>query len=218
MSTNIAALDGATRTMLASGQKICQVHRFADDDLEHVRRLSLWADLPRNAYVVDMGSGTGEVARLWHLWRPDLEFNLINISRFQLDCLPKWGAKRHCCDMTDIPEPDNTFGAAICCFAIGHADTPGDAFKEMARLVKPGGIVFVYDMIRLRGDNSTMAELGYTVGPRGYLDDAARANGLDLDFYMEPTPVPGFGESVLGADYEIYFGGVAPAIWRFMVR
>jgi ubiquinone/menaquinone biosynthesis C-methylase UbiE len=218
MRTNIAALNDAARTMLASGHKICQVHRLADDDLEHVRRLSRWADLPRNATVVDMGSGIGEVARLWHLGRPDLAFNLVNISRFQLDCLPDWGAKKHCCDMTDVPEPDNTFDAAVCCFAIGHVDKPGDAFKEMARLVKPGGIVFVYDMIRLRGDNRAMAELGYTVGPRGCLDDAAQANGLDLDVYMEPTPVPGFGESVLGADYEKYFAGVAPAIWRFIVR
>jgi len=218
MRTNIAALDEAIRTMLASGQNICQVHRFAADDPGHIRRLSRWADLPRNASVVDMGSGTGEVARLWHLCRPDLAFNLVNISQFQLDCLPGWGAKQHCCDMTDVPEPDNRFDAAICCFAIGHVDKPGDAFKEMSRLVKPGGIVFVYDMIRLRGDNRAMAELGYTVGPRGTLDDASRANGLDLDIYMEPIPVPGFGESVLGADYGKYFAGVVPAIWRFVVR
>ena len=213
---DLAAIDEGTRIMVSRGVKIAQAFRFADNDEDHVERLAKWADLPPFASVVDMGSGTGEVARLWQAKRTDLHFCLVNLSQYQIDIVPhlfRW----HCCDMLNVPEADNFFDAAICCFAIGHTDKER-AFKEMSRLVRPGGVVFVYDMIRLSGDNERMADLSYTVGSREDMESAASSAGLDLDFYMEPTPQPGWGEDALGVDYGTYFSDVAPAIWRFVVK
>jgi len=214
MTFDLEAVELATVQAVQSGHTVLQAHRFADSDLAHVRRLTLWADLPNDARVVDMGSGVGEVARIWNLFRPDIEFCLVNISPLQLELSPSDMA-RYCCDMTNVPEPDQAFDAAICCFAIGHVDR-FKAFREMARLVKPGGIVFVYDMVRVSGDNAQMETIGYRVDGREVMEQYAAMADLDLDLYIEPVDGGWYGPQAIGADFDRYFGDVKPAIWRFV--
>lgn len=213
MAFDLEAVERATVGAVQNGHTILQAHRFAPNDFEHVRRLTLWADLPHDARVVDMGSGVGEVARIWNLFQPDIEFCLVNISPLQLELSPPDMA-RYCCDMTDVPEPDQAFDAAICCFAIGHVDR-FKAFREMARLVKPGGIVFVYDMVRISGDNALMETIGYRVDGREVMEQYAAMADLDLDLYIEPVDGGWYGQRAIGADFDRYFGDVKPAIWRF---
>lgn len=216
MTFNLEAVEQATLHGLELGHRVLQAHRFADNDLMHVRRLVLWADLPHGSRVVDMGSGIGEVARLWQIVQPDTEFVLVNISPLQLELSPPDMA-RYCCDMLDVPEPDQAFDAAICCFAIGHVDR-FKAFREMARLVKPGGIVFLYDMVRMTGDNTLMETIGYRVDGREVMEGYADMAELDLDLYIEPVDKGWFGPQALGSDFTRYFGDVKPAIWRFRRR
>ena len=213
MTFNLEAIEQATLHGLQLGHRVLQAHRFAQNDLEHVRRLTLWADLPNDARVVDMGSGVGEVASIWNKFQPDIEFVLVNISPLQLELSPP-GMARYCCDMTDVPEPDQAFDAAICCFSIGHVNR-SEAFREMARLVKPGGIVFIYDMVRVSGDNSRLLELAYRVDGRNDMEVCARLADLHLDFYLEPVDEGWFGPVAMGEDFDHYFGDVKPAIWRF---
>lgn len=213
MTFDIETVERETMTALQQGHRVFQVHRFAEDDMHHVRRLALWADLPRGSYVVDMGSGVGEVARIWQHLQPDVSFCLVNISPMQLELSPPHMPK-HCCDMLNVPEEDETFDAAICCFAIGHVDCC-EAFREMARLVRSGGVVFVYDMVRVRGDNARLAELAYRVGGRSEIEDCAEMAGLDLDVYLEPSDRGWYGPQALGDGFGYYFGDVKPAIWRF---
>jgi methylase of polypeptide subunit release factors len=102
---NLKKIEGATAIMLANGQYILQAHRFDRTDLGHLRKLLEFAQIPYGSRVVDMGSGTGAVARTWSDLRPDLSFALVNISQMQLDCVPKF-CVQHCCDMESVPEED----------------------------------------------------------------------------------------------------------------
>lgn len=213
MTFNLEAVELATLEGVKHGNLVLQAHRFAESDLAHVRRLTLWADIPNGSRVVDMGSGIGEVARLWRLFQPQIDFCLVNISPVQLALSPP-DMERYCCDMTDVPEPDEAFDAAICLFAIGHVDRAA-AFREMARLVKPDGVVFVYDMVRVSGDNRLMEEIGYRVDKRTDMEVCARLAGLHLDLYLEPVDQGWFGPKAMGEDFDRYFGDVKPAIWRF---
>jgi ubiquinone/menaquinone biosynthesis C-methylase UbiE len=213
MTFNIQAVEEATRVAVENGYRVLQAHRFDQNDMLHVRRLALWADIPNGSRVVDMGSGIGEVARLWRFTQPDIEFCLVNISQAQIDMSPP-DIDRHCCDMLDVPEPDGAFDAAICLFSIGHVDR-FKAFREMARLVRFGGIVFVYDMVRVSGDNVELEELAYRVDGREVMEDYAQMADLRLDFYLEPVDGGWFGPNALGDDFDRYFGDVKPAIWRF---
>ena len=213
MTFNLEAVEQATIEGVKHGNLVLQAHRFAEDDLAHIRRLTLWADIPNGSRVVDMGSGIGEVARLWTLLQPQIDFCLVNISPVQLAMSPP-NMERHCCDMLDVPETDEAFDAAICLFAIGHVDR-FKAFREMARLVKPGGVVFLYDMVRVSGDNRQMEQIGYRVDGRSAMEGYADMAGLQLDLYLEPVDQGWFGPRAMGEDFDRYFGDVKPAIWRF---
>ena len=208
---NLPVVDHQTKILVEQGHKVFQAHRFANDECSHVSRLARWAEFPANAKVIDLGCGTGEVAKIMKSLRPDLDFCLVNISQFQLDYCPSF--TRHCCDFCDVPEASNSFDAAMFCFSIGHSDASA-AMQEAARLLKVGGVLFIYDMVRESGDNGIMELVSYQVNRRAAMQCAAV--GFRLDFYMEPQDDGNYGRAVLGDDFETVFGGTRPAIWRFV--
>ena len=212
---DIAAVDKATHDLIGLGVRVFQVYRFADTEALHIRRLLGWADIPLDACVIDMGCGIGEVAKSFSLDRPDLDFTLVNISEFQLS----YADPAHIClaaSFLNVPQPDETFDCVLFMFSIGH-EPAAPALAEAARLLKPGGVLFISDMIRVSGDNLKMRALvDYEVHPRAAME--AAAFGFDLDWYMEPTPDESFGEQLLGDGFNSIFAGTIPAIWRFTKR
>jgi ubiquinone/menaquinone biosynthesis C-methylase UbiE len=211
---DLNSVEIATKAAISAGCYILQAHRFAENDDLHLLKLLKWADLPFGSRVVDLGSGTGAMAYTWWSLRPDLDFCLVNVSQAQLDSVPQF-CEQVCGDMCDVPRRDNYFDAAVCCFAIGHVDAE-KVFAEMRRLVRPNGIIFVYDMVRYEGTNEKIHELAYAVEARKIMEESAELAGLILDFYMEPHEVGSFGKEFIGPAYEDYFAGVKPAIWRWV--
>lgn len=208
---NIALVEQQTKALVESGFRLFQIHRFAESDNAHIARLLQWADFPDCSTVADMGCGVGEVAGVMGRLRDDLDFVLVNISGLQLEYAH--GTKKIQCDFHSVPLATGSLDAVMFCFSIGHGE-PLAALNEAHRLLKPDGVLFIYDMVRVSGDNSSMEEVEYKVNSRAALE--ADAVGFTLDFYMEPSDRGGFGESLLGADYARIFGGTIPAIWRFI--
>ena len=206
------ALAEQTPLAIKNGFRVFQFHRFADDDFSHVQRLERWAELPVGARVADMGCGIGEVSVIFKILRPDCSFCLINISEEQLLYAPP-EMPRHTCSFLDVPEPDESFDAVLFCFSIGHEDQE-KAIAEAHRLLKPEGILFIYDMVRVSGDNKNMESVQYTVWPREYMENIA--DGFLLDYYMEPTDNDKCVKEILEAGHEKVFKGTIPAIWRFI--
>lgn len=211
---NLKTIDEQTKLLIEKGHKVFQIHRFAETEFKHVSRLERWAEFPQNARVADMGCGVGEVARIFKEIRPDLEFCLVNLSQVQLDYAPKQ-FKKHCTDFCDVPELNESFDGVMFCFSIGHADIE-QALKEAHRLLKYGGILFIYDMTRIYGNNEGMHKVAYRVHALNYMEQTASGCGFDLDFYMEPSDDGSYGHSVLGREYDNVFFGTKPAVWRFV--
>jgi len=211
---DIDLIDALTPAMVNAGHRVLQIHRFASSDVEHVRRLERWADFPLNSNVIDMGSGTGEVARILGRKRPDLFFTLVNLSEVQLRYSPK-NCKWIHGDFLNVDEKNGVFDAVMFCFSIGHEDHEA-ALKEACRLLKVGGVLFVYDMVRVSGSNESMASVEYTVLSRGEFESIAVDNGFKLDLYIEPKDCGEYGKSVLGDAFEEVFNGTIPAIWRMI--
>jgi SAM-dependent methyltransferase len=46
-------------------------------------------------------------------------------------------------DITNIPEPDESFDAAMCIEVLEHVPSPIKALRELIRLIKPGGILII---------------------------------------------------------------------------
>jgi len=211
---DIDLIDALTPAMVNAGHRVLQIHRFAQSDVEHVRRLERWADFPLNSNVIDLGSGTGEVARILQRKRPDLFFTLVNISEVQLRYSPK-NCKWIHGDFLKVNERSGLYDGAMFCFSIGHEDH-SQALKEAARLLRIGGVLFIYDMVRISGSNESMESVEYTVLSRNELEQIAIESGLKLDLYIEPKDSGEYGKSVLGEDYDSVFDGTIPAIWRMI--
>lgn len=207
---NISAVEQETRVLLEQGHRVFQIHRFANSDFEHVARLQRWAEFPYQGSIIDLGSGTGEVSLIFSQIRKDLNFTLVNVSQFQLDCSPDF--KKHKCSFLSVPEEANSFDGAMFNFSIGHEDH-FHGLSEAFRLLKQGGVLFIYDMV---GANKNIHALDYFVSSRESLELIAKAVGFTLDFYMEPCDNSDYGEKVIGDDFVKYFSGTKPAIWRFI--
>lgn len=55
----------------------------------------------------------------------------------------EYGSIDIACDITDIPEADGSFDAILCSEVLEHLPEPLEAIREFARLLKPGGQLFI---------------------------------------------------------------------------
>ena len=68
-------------------------------------------------------------------------FRKLNFSWTGVDLVS--GPKNLKGDMCDLPYPDNTADLVFSCHAFEHCDNPIQALKEMKRIAKPSGVVFL---------------------------------------------------------------------------
>jgi ubiquinone/menaquinone biosynthesis C-methylase UbiE len=116
--------------------------RFADD---------IAADAPHGAEVLDVGTGPGillvELARR----RPDLRLTGIDLSADMISAATRNVAryadrvKTRVGDVTALDYPDGSFDLVISSFSLHHWDHPEAAVPELARVLRPGGRLRIYD-------------------------------------------------------------------------
>ncbi|CBW76895.1 unnamed protein product (plasmid) [Mycetohabitans rhizoxinica HKI 454] len=213
MRTPIPPLPDAGPTAASSPLSVKQAFRFAPTDQGHIDQLLVWAELPIGANVLDLGAGNGCVAARMRARRPDLSFCLVDQDRRALDAAGStWHT--HCADICNIPEPNGSFDALLCCYAMGYVPT-ADFFREAARVARRGAVVFIVDMVPLDGTLDSLSLFGYAIRGRTNVESHAASAGLKLDFYLEPTDDRSWGEAQFPGYFHILFGEVRPAIWRF---
>ena len=104
-------------------------------------------ELPANALVLDAATGTGEMAKL--LMRQNSGCTVVGID-FCPAMLARARAKLSTAtnenrthlimgDVLRLPFPDDTFDCATIGYALRNVVNIADAFREMSRVVKPGG-------------------------------------------------------------------------------
>ena len=148
--TNEATVDRVTKRLVSQGTSIFQIWKKGTTDSEHCRWLLDLAQFPLNAHVLDIACGIGATASYMQALRPDLKFSLQNISPSQLALCPiayplachKFQGNM---DMLDNV-PNEAFDAAMLCYALGHVHSIELFLYNAARVLKPGGVLFVYDM------------------------------------------------------------------------
>jgi ubiquinone/menaquinone biosynthesis C-methylase UbiE len=106
--------------------------------------------------ILDVGTGTAQIPL--ELCRRQLEVNVvaIDMARTMLQIgqrnIERAGVaeriKLQRCDAKRIPFPDRSFDAVMSNSIVHHIPEPFTVLAEMRRVVKPGGLLFVRDLLR----------------------------------------------------------------------
>lgn len=133
-----------TKQLAGEGVFLLNFWRLAKADGAHVAALLDLLDLPADAMVADLGSGTGELARLARYHRADIGFTLVNDNDWQLAQSPEW-VDTVLSDMAHTNLPAGHYDAVVLAYALGHGDV-ADVLEEAHRLLKPGGKLLLHDV------------------------------------------------------------------------
>jgi ubiquinone/menaquinone biosynthesis C-methylase UbiE len=106
--------------------------------------------------VLDVGSGSGAIAVKLALKRPDLSIVAIDLSdamiRAARKAVREAGAHRRIrvrkANARRIPFPGASFDLVVSNSLLHHLPDPVPTFNEMARVLAPGGCVFIRDLKR----------------------------------------------------------------------
>jgi SAM-dependent methyltransferase len=210
-------LDAPSEAAHASGFRLLQGHRFAATDTGHVSVLLGYMDPPQGATVLDIGCGFGEVARLMREERPDLAFILLNRNAVQMRYAPRGeGFQAVLADMHALPMADASVDGAMFNYALCHADQPV-ALAEAARVVRPGGFLFIFDFERMAGDNGLMER---TLHARAHTRAEFTAMSTEAGWSDVVAITPASDDTVMrdlmgdqGA-YAAIFSDLRPIIWK----
>lgn len=114
------------------------------------RLLSL---VPEGEVVLEVGIGTGSLvphlaARSSKLIGVDHSPAMLDEARRRLEGAGEGKIDLRLGEMTHLPLPDRSVGVAVANMVLHHAADPGAVLREMARVLRPGGVLVLADLAR----------------------------------------------------------------------
>lgn len=107
---------------------------------------------PERADVLDVGTGPGVLLVELAKRRPDLRLTGVDLSADMVAAAERnlrglgeqVGAR--VADVTELPFPDQSFDLIVSSLSLHHWDHPEAAAGELARVLRPGGQLRIYDV------------------------------------------------------------------------
>jgi ubiquinone/menaquinone biosynthesis C-methylase UbiE len=134
--------------------------RIADDLVDAV---------PEGADVLDVGTGPGVLLIELAKRRPDVRLTGVDLSADMVAAaernLREFGERAvvRVGDVTNLPFADDSFDTIVTSYSMHHWDHPAEAVPELARVLRAGGRLYVYD---------------FGFAPFDVLTDTARERGV----------------------------------------
>ncbi|WP_437277616.1 class I SAM-dependent methyltransferase [Sorangium sp. So ce375] len=142
----------------------------AYDSMDHAAVNTAFCDAllshnPGLGYALDVGTGTCLLPIELCRRVPTARIKAIDLSASMLDL----GRRRveqagltesialALADAKALPEPDEAFSAVLSNSIVHHIPEPLHALREMLRVLQPGGLLFVRDLVRPEDEASTAA-------------------------------------------------------------
>ncbi len=117
---------------------------------EHMRDAAIAkANVPANAVVADVGTGTGFMAlglasKAWKVVGFDASPQMLAVARQNLSAFDNVELREAAGDQ--LPVPDGTFDGVFANMYLHHAPDPAKAIKELTRVLKPNGVLCITDL------------------------------------------------------------------------
>lgn len=184
------------------------------------------AAVPGEGWVLDLATGTGDIASLMRETSPGCkvaagDFSLNMLDSAQARFAGK-GINWHGCDANCLPFKDNTFDAVTFGYLLRNVDDAPAVLREVHRVLKPGGRVvcldttppvknFMYPFVTFY--------FRYGIPVLGKMianDEAAYAylTGSTMDFYLADELARVFEEAgFAGVDYKKFMFGTIGVHW-----
>lgn len=110
----------------------------------------MFALLPENAVVADLGCGTGQMTAELAPWVAkvigiDSSAAMLKAAKTRTEELPNVELRRG--DLGAIPIDSRSCDAALLLLVLSYVAEPQPALKEMARILKPGGKAVIIDLL-----------------------------------------------------------------------
>jgi SAM-dependent methyltransferase len=143
-------------------------------------RAAFVAATPDSGNLLDLGTSNGETLR--HMWelRPDLRFFAVDIANPPALTPPSTTFARVNLESQPLPWPDRFFDSITCMHLIEHLNTTTNLWREISRVLKPGGRVY----IETPGAESLVAP-----SAPGELRGTVTLNFFDDPTHVLPVPV-----------------------------
>lgn len=111
---------------------------------------------PEAAHILDVGAGTAQIPIVLaneyencRITAIDLAEEMLKVARRNVEQAGL--SERVNLELVDakrMPYEDESFEAVISNSIVHHVPAPRDVFREMVRVLKPGGVLFVRDLLR----------------------------------------------------------------------
>lgn len=153
-------------------------------------RAAFVAGTPKNGSLLDLGSSDGETLCHMSELRPDLAFASVDIAGRPPSTPPDTSFAQANLESDKLPWPDGSFDAITCMHVVEHLRTMTNLWREISRLMKPGGRVY----IETPGLQSVT-----TPSPPELLRGRITLNFYDDPTHIRPVPIA----SVVGAATDV---------------
>lgn len=135
--------------------------RFVDDLLSFCSTNHWWStgdqpEVDRQTWLLDVGTGTGLIpielvgrSQEWSVLGIDLAESMLELGRTHIDA-GGWNERirLELVDAKQMPYRDESFAGVISNSIVHHIPEPSALFGEMRRVLAPGGVFFVRDLLR----------------------------------------------------------------------
>ena len=182
----------------------------------------LLAEGPLAGDILDLGTGTALIpVELCQQSNDDFRILAVDLSTQMLD-LARYNIEVACVidrvflahlDAKDLPHADDAFAVVISNSIIHHIPQPLDAAREAVRVLEPGGLIFVRDLMRPESEE-LVAELSdryassETPEQRKLFEESLRA-ALTLEETRELVESVGFSPDTVTATSDRHWTWVA---------